>query len=271
MKINNAKTKETAKIAVIGGSGIYDLNERSNVKTLKVDTPFGSPSSLIELGDFFGEKIAFLARHGKKHIIPPHLVNYQANIWALAQIGVKRIISVCAVGSLKENYKPGEIVIPDQFIDFTKKRNHSFYNKGRVFHISTADPFCPYLRKLFYQEAKKLKILVKARATYICIEGPRFSTRAESKMFRNFADIIGMTLVPEAQLARELELCYLSLAIITDYDVGLGKEKPVDAQKVLKTMAKSAKNLKNLLKETIPKIKLERDCFCKNALENAAL
>jgi len=256
-------------LAIIGGSGVYDPTLFKNVKSIKVGTPFGAPSAPIEVGNFMGKKIAFLARHGKGHTIPPHLINSRANIWALKHLGVERIIGICAVGSLQMEYKPGEIVVPDQFIDFTKKRDYTFYNGGQVFHISGADPFCPHLRKLFFQEAKKLNIPVHEKGTYICIEGPRFSTRAESKMFRQFADVIGMTLVPEAQLARELEMCYLSLAMVTDYDVW--QEKPVYTQEVVKKMAENLENIKKLLEKAIPKIKPKRTCPCKETSKNAEM
>ncbi len=256
------------KIAIIGGSGVYDPKIFKKEKEVKVKTPFGYPSSPIEIGDFFGKKIAFLARHGKKHQFPPHKVPQRANIFALKKLGVERIIGICAVGSLKENFKPGEIVISDQFIDFTKKRDYTFYDKEAV-HVSLADPFCPELRSLFYKEAKKLKIPVHQKGTYFCVEGPRFSTRAESKMFRNFADIIGMTLIPEAILARELEICYLSLAMITDYDVW--QPHPVSAEEVIKTMKENLEKIKNLLKTTISRISEKRTCPCRGALKNAKI
>jgi 5'-methylthioadenosine phosphorylase len=260
--------KMEPKIAIIGGSGADTPKIFKKEKEIKVKTPFGYPSSPIEIGDFFGKKIAFLARHGKKHEFPPHKVPQRANIFALKKLGVERVIGICAVGSLKENFKPGEIVISDQFIDFTKKRDYTFYDKEAV-HVSLADPFCPELRKLFYKEAKKLKIPVHQKGTYFCVEGPRFSTRAESKFFRNFAEIIGMTLIPEAILARELEICYLSLAMITDFDVW--QEKPVEAQEVIKTMKENLDKIKKILKAAMPKIPKERNCFCREALKDARL
>jgi 5'-methylthioadenosine phosphorylase len=264
--VNNKKI--IADIGIIGGSGMYDQTLFKNVREVKLSTPYGETSSLIEVGDFVGKKVAFIPRHGKHHTIPPHEINYRANIWAMKELGVTRIISPCAVGSLKKEYKPGEIVVVDQFVDFTKKREYTFYDSGKAMHISTADPFCKELRDIFYREAKKLKIPVH-NGTYICIEGPRFSTRAESKMFRNFADIIGMTLVPEAQLARELEICYVSLAMITDYDVWM--EKPVDAREVVETMRANTENVKKLLKGGIEKIPAKRTCECKYALRFAAI
>lgn len=257
---------KSAKIAIIGGSGVYDPSFFKKEKEVKIKTPFGYPSAPIEIGEFLGKKIAFLARHGKKHQFPPHMVPQRANIWALKKLGAERIIGVCAVGSLKENYKPGEIVVCDQFIDFTKKRDYTFYDKEAV-HISEADPFCPELRSLFYKEGKKINIPIHKIGTYVCIEGPRFSTRAESKFFRNFSDIIGMTLVPEAVLAKEMEMCYVSLAMVTDFDVW--QEKPVNAEEVARTMGENLEKIKKLLSTTLPKIREERSCFCKTALKGA--
>jgi 5'-methylthioadenosine phosphorylase len=260
--------KSDIKIAIIGGSGVYDPKIFKKEREVKIKTPFGFPSSPIEIGEFAGKKVAFLARHGKKHQFPPHKVPQRANIFALKKLEVERIIGICAVGSLKENFKPGEIVISDQFIDFTKKRDYTFYDKGAT-HVSLADPFCPELRNLFFKEAQKLKIPVHQKGTYFCIEGPRFSTKAESKFFRNFADIIGMTLIPEVILARELEICYLSLAMITDYDVW--QPHPVNAEEVIRTMKENLGKIKKILKVAIPKVPKERNCFCKEALKEAKI
>jgi len=256
------------KIAIIGGSGVYDPKIFKKEREVKIKTPFGYPSAPIEIGSFLGTKVAFLARHGKEHQYPPHKVPQKANIWALKKIGIEKIIGICAVGSLKKIFRPGDIVICDQFIDFTKKREYTFYDK-RAVHTSLADPFCPELRNLFYKEAKKLKIPVHQKGTYICIEGPRFSTRAESKFFRNFADIIGMTLIPEAILAREQEICYLSLAMISDFDVWA--ERPVEFQAILRTMKKNIEKIKELLQTAVPKVRQKRNCLCKTALENAKI
>ncbi len=254
------------KIAIIGGTGLEDPKFFKKIKEVQIKTPFGRPSAAIHICDFLGRKVAFLSRHGKSHGIPPHQVNSRANLWALKKMGVERVIGVCAVGSLKKEFRPGDIVISDQFIDSTKKRDYTFYDKGAI-HVSLADPFCSELRKLFYQEAKKLRIPVHETGTYFCIEGPRFSTRAESKFFRNFADIIGMTLIPEAVLAREVEICYLSLAMITDYDVW--QEHPVNVEEVIRMMGENTEKIRSILKAAIPKIKEKRNCPCKAALKNA--
>lgn len=259
---------EKVKIAIIGGTGLEDPRFFKKIKKVKIETPFGYPSAAIHICDFLGRKVAFLSRHGKLHGIPPHQVNSRANIWALKKMGVERIVGICAVGSLKKEFKPGDIVICDQFIDFTKKRDYTFYDKGAI-HVSLADPFCPELRKLFFQEAKELKISTHKAGTYFCVEGPRYSTRAESRFFRNFADIIGMTLVPEATLAKELEICYLSLAMITDYDVW--QPHPVDTEEVVKAMKENAEKIKSILKIVIPKIKEKRNCPCKVALKKAKI
>lgn len=259
-------SKSKVKIAIIGGSGLEDPKFFKKIEEVKIKTPFGPPSASISINNFFGEKIAFLSRHGKLHGIPPHKVNSMANLWALKKLGVERIIGICAVGSLKKNFKPGDIVICDQFIDFTKKRDYTFYDKEAV-HVSLADPFCPELRRLFYKEAKGIKIPVHQKGTYFCIEGPRFSTRAESRFFRNFADVIGMTLVPEATLAKELGLCYLSLAMITDFDVWAAH--PVEFKEIMKTMKENLEKIKKLLKVTIPKIKERKNCSCRESLKNA--
>ncbi len=254
------------KIAVIGGSGIKGIFQ-GETERVRVHTPYGHPSADPEIGVVGGREVVFLPRHGVGHRIPPHMINYRANIWALRELGVERVIAVSAVGSLKEDIRPGDLVVPDQFIDFTKRRTYTFYDGPRVFHISMADPFCPELRDIFVSEAKDMGWRVHDVGTYICIEGPRFSTRAESRMFRQYADIIGMTLVPEVNLARELAMCYVTLATVTDYDVWA--EKPVTAEEVMETMAKNTERIMELLKRGIPRIPKERGCGCGRVLEEA--
>ncbi|MFQ5908695.1 MAG: S-methyl-5'-thioadenosine phosphorylase [Thermoplasmata archaeon] len=262
-----SNTDGPAPIGIIGGSGVYDVSQVSDVRSIEVDTPYGSPSAPIALGDFQGVPIAFLPRHGKGHTIPPHAINYRANVWALHHLGVRRIVSPSAVGSLKEEYRPGDFVLPDQFIDHTKTRAYTFYDGGKTVHVSLADPFCPTLREHFAGQARALELPVHDRGTYVCIEGPRFSTRAESRMFRQFAEIIGMTACPEAQLARELEVCYLGIAMVTDYDVWA--EKPVDVQEIMRTLAENQSKSQSLLAKAIPTIPEERSCVCASALEGA--
>lgn len=262
------KRKETAYLGIIGGTGVYDPEIFRKTREIKVYTPFGEPSDLISISEYQGVKAAFIPRHGRNHTIPPHRINYRANIWALKELGVERVIAPCAVGSLREDYKPGDFVIVDQFIDRTKKRLDTFYEGGQICHVSPADPFCPELREVFVNSAKKLRIAFHERGTYVCIEGPRFSTRAESRLFRSWnADIIGMTLYPECVLAREMELCYISLGMITDYDVWA--EKPVSVVEVVDTMRENSEKLRKLLKETMPLISKERRCNCGEALRDA--
>jgi 5'-methylthioadenosine phosphorylase len=262
---------ENVKIAVIGGTGIYSEDMLENVKTRKVRTPYGNPSSGIKIGSFKGRRIAFLFRHGEKHSIPPHKVNSLANIHTLKELGVERIIGITAVGSLKEEMKPGDIIIPDQFMDFTKQRKLTFYDGPKVAHVSMADPFCSEMRNLAGKTIENLKIRFHKDGTYVCIEGPRFSTRAESDLWRLMkADIIGMTLIPEAVLAREKEICYLSISSVTDYDCWRTDEK-VSATNVIETMKKNTENIKKILENLIPDIPEKRECECSRALENAFL
>lgn len=264
------KQEEKAEIGIIGGSGLYDPAILEDVKEIKVYTPYGEPSDFIMLGTLKGKRIAFLPRHGRKHRAPPHRINYRANIWALKELGIQRVVSVSAVGSLREDYKPGDFVCPDQFIDMTKKREYSFFDGPVVAHVSMADPFCPELRELCIVTAKKLGIQMHEKGTYICIEGPRFSTRAESRLWRQFgADIIGMTLVPEVNLAREAGMCYVTIAMVTDYDVWA--ERPVTAHEVARVMAENTEKVKKLLYELIPAIPRERHCGCDKYLAEALM
>ena len=257
-----------AEIAIIGGTGIYNTEIISNNQTLDLETPYGKTSDSLTIGEFNGKNIVFLPRHGKKHSVPPHKINFRANIWALKEIGVKRIIAPCAVGSLRENMEPGHIAIPDQFIDRTKDRESTFYDQGTVAHISTADPFCPELRNLAISAGKKLDYDIHEKATQVCIEGPRFSTRAESNMFRNWgADTINMTLFPECVLARESQICYVAIATITDYDVWA--ETAVSHHEVLKTLEKNVEKTSSIIQNIIPQINDDRNCLCANALDGA--
>jgi len=264
------KPEERAEIGIIGGSGLYDPEILEDVKELKIYTPYGLPSDFIIVGTLKGKRVAFLPRHGRAHRVPPHMINYRANIWALKELGVKRVISVSAVGSLREDYRPGDFVCPDQFIDMTKNRAYTFYDGPVVAHVSMADPFCPELRELCIRVAQRLGITMHERGTYVCIEGPRFSTRAESRLWRSFkADIIGMTLVPEVNLAREVRMCFVNIAMVTDYDVWA--EKPVTAHEVAKVMAENVEKVKKLLYELIPEIPSERHCQCSKYLDEALL
>jgi 5'-methylthioadenosine phosphorylase len=254
------------RIGIIGGSGIYDPDTFDTIREVYPDTKYGKPSDDIVIGKIAGTEIAFIPRHGKDHQFPPSSVPYRANVQALKDLGVEMIISPCAVGSLKEEYRPGDLVIVDQFIDFTKKRDYTFFDHKTV-HISIADPFCKDLAHVFSNAAEEMNMRYHDKGTYICIEGPRFSTKAESNMFRNFADIIGMTLVPECQLARELGMCYCSLATVTDYDVW--KDEPVDIQMVLRTMSESISKIMRLLEISLPRIPKTMKCGCPDAAKDA--
>ena len=259
---------ETAEIGIFGGTGIYDSGLLKDSKEISMDTPYGKTSDSITVGEFNGKKVAFMPRHGKKHTIPPHLINFRANIWAFKELGVKRIIAPSAVGSLKEEFEPGNLALPSQFIDFTKSRKGTFSEDGKVIHISVADPFCPELQKVILNVTKIQGIKIHQDCTYVCIEGPRFSTKAESRFFRTTgADIIGMTLVPECQLAREAQICYVSLSTVTDYDVWA--EKPVTAKEVMETLAKNVEMTKKLLTFVIDQIPEIKSCSCEKALEEA--
>ena len=259
---------ETAEIGIFGGTGIYDSGLLENSKEITVDTPYGKTSDSITVGEFNGRNVAFMPRHGKKHTIPPHLINFRANIWAFKELGVKRIIAPSAVGSLKEEFEPGHFALPSQFIDFTKSRKGTFSEDGKVIHISVADPFCPELQNVILNITKKEKIQMHENCTYVCIEGPRFSTKSESKFFRTTgADIIGMTLVPECQLAREAQICYVSISTVTDYDVWA--EKPVTAKEVMETLAKNVETTKKILTLVIDQIPEIKSCSCEKALEEA--
>ena len=260
--------EETAEIGIFGGTGIYDSGLLKESKEITIETPFGKTSDSITIGEFNGRKVAFMPRHGKKHTIPPHLINYKANIWAFKELGVKRIIAPSAVGSLKEEFEPGNFALPTQFIDFTKSRKGTFSEDGRVIHISVADPFCPELQNIILDVANEQQVKIHNDATYVCIEGPRFSTKAESKFFKSTgADIIGMTLVPECQLAREAQICYASISTVTDYDVWA--EKPVTAKEVMETLSKNVEITKKILTLLINKIPETKSCSCDKALEEA--
>lgn len=261
-----------ADVGIIGGSGLYDPGLLRDTKEIKVYTPYGETSDNILIGSYGGKTIAFLPRHGRGHRIPPHRINYRANIWALKSLGVRYIIAVSAVGSLREDYMPGDLVIPDQFIDMTKTRSYSFFDGPQVAHVSMAEPFCEFLRRMIVKVGKELGYRVHDRGTYICIEGPRFSTKAESRVWKEVfkADIIGMTLVPEVNLACEAQICYATIAMVTDYDVWA--EKPVTAEEVARVMADNVDKAKRILMNLIPELPREppRDlCSCCESLKTA--
>jgi len=257
-----------AEIGIIGGTGLYDPKLLKNVEEITLNTPYGAPSDAITIGELVGRRVAFLPRHGKKHSIRPTDVNSRANIFALKKLGVKRVLAPSTVGSLKEEYKPGDIVFVDQFIDRTTRREESFYTEKKVCHISVAEPMCPEVRRTLIAVAKDLGISAHSTGTYVCIEGPRFSTKAESRMYRGWgADVVGMTLVPECVLAREAELCYATIATVTDYDVW--KEHVVCVDDIVRTMHGNIENVKRIIVEAIARLPKKRSCECGGALKGA--
>lgn len=257
-----------AEIGIIGGTGLYDPELLKNVEEITLTTPYGAPSDSMTIGELSGRQVAFLPRHGRKHSIRPTDVNSRANIFALKQLGVQRILAPSAVGSLKEEYKPGDIVFVDQFIDRTTRREQSFYTEKRVCHISVAEPMCPEVRRTLVAGAKKIGVSSHNTGTYVCIEGPRFSTKAESKIYRSWgADVVGMTLVPECVLAREAEICYATIATVTDYDVW--KDHPVCVDDIVKTLRSTIEIVKQIIVEAIANLPKERSCDCGSALKNA--
>lgn len=259
-----------ADIAIIGGSGVYDVSMLDNVKEVEINTSFGKPSDAITLGSFGDINVAFLPRHGKGHRISPSKLNSRANILALKKLGVKRIISASAVGSLKLELKPLDIVIPDQIFDRTRIRDSTFFEDGVVVHIGFADPFCPEMNSILADITGGLGYRVHRKGTYVCMEGPQFSTRAESKVYQKLGfDIIGMTALPEAKLAREAEMCYSMIATVTDYDVW--HEDDVTIETVIENAMKNEEAVRNVIKEAITRIPLERNCVCANALAGAML
>ncbi len=256
-------------IAVVGGSGVTGIFEKGATVRHRVGTPWGPPSGPIEEGTVGGVRVLFLPRHGPGHTIPPHMVNYRANVDALIGLGAQAIVTVSSVGSLREDLSPGTFVLPDQFVDFTKRRPTTFYDGGRVMHVSLADPFCPDLLSAAKATGAQLGIPFAEKRTYVCVEGPRFSTRAESKFFRGFADIIGMTLVPEVTLARERGICYACLAMVTDFDVWA--DRPVELAEMLRVMSNNVERMQKLLSSLIPALAHRPTCQCAHALDSAGV
>lgn len=264
--------KEKPVLGIIGGSGMYQFPELKNVRTLDITTPFGEPSSPIVLGSISGKLVAFLARHGIGHFISPSEVNYQANIYALKSLGVQRIVSISACGSLRDDFSPGDIVVPDQLVDFTKDRQRSFFGHGLVVHVSTADPFCKELSDLLIKALTPTGTPIHQGGTLITIEGPRFSTRGESNLFRSWGNsIIGMTACPEAFLAREAEMCYATMAHVTDYDVWHVNEEPVSVDMVVKTLKKNTDTAQKAVRILVENLPDETQCECKSALKDAII
>ena len=261
-----------AKVGVIGGTGLYQLEGMTGVQEVKVKTPFGYPSDAIILGEIDGVKVAFLPRHGKGHVISPTELPSKANIYALKFLGVEYILSVATVGSLQEKIRPLDIVIPDQIIDRTFLRQDTFFGRGIAVHIPFADPFCPVLGDILYDSARKLEIRAHDGGICIVMEGPQFSTRAESELYRSWgADVIYMTGLPEAKLAREAEICYAAIAVVTDYDCWKETYEVVSAEMVVDNLRRGTETVKRLLRHAITRMPKKRNCICTTALENAII
>lgn len=261
---------ETVKFAVIGGSGLYDMEALTDVKEYAVKTPFGDPSDAIVVGTSADQRVAFLPRHGRGHRILPTEVNSRANIFALKTLGVERILSVSACGSLREEFEPRHIVIPNQLIDRTRRRDLTFFGHGLVAHIGLADPFCQPFSKRVYEAVEQTGATVHWGATFVTIEGPRFSTKAESKLFRQWGcDIVGMTAIPEANLAREAEICYACMAHVTDYDVW--HEELVSVALVVERLLANVALSKQAIANLVPTLPAERSCECEHALRDAII
>ena len=261
---------QKAEIGIIGGSGLYAMPGLTKVRELKLRTPFGSPSDAYVLGTLEGRKLAFLARHARGHRILPSELNFRANIHGFKQLGVERIVSISAVGSLKEEHTPLEFVIPDQFFDRTRHRVDTFFGKGIVAHIGFADPVCTQVAGIVTAACKRAGVVGKPGGTYVCMEGPQFSTKAESNVYRGLGmDVIGMTNLQEAKLAREAELCYATVAMVTDYDCWHPHHDSVTVDQIIAVLLKNAGNACRVVQETVAAMPQERNCKCGSALKNA--
>ena len=262
--------KESAKVGIIGGSGFYELLE--NAREVTIDTPFGAPSDAYILGEIGGVPVAFLPRHARGHRLLPGEVNYRANIWGMKALGVHYVLSASAVGSLREELKPLDVVVPDQLYDRTKARAGTFFGDGVVVHVGFADPFCPYVSKLLVEHGRGVGATVREGGTYVCIEGPQFSTRAESNVYRQLGfDVIGMTNLQEAMLAREAELCYATMAMVTDYDVWYEGVADVTIEQVLSNVRRNVETAQAIVSSAVPALDLECDCGCRHAVESAII
>jgi 5'-methylthioadenosine phosphorylase len=261
-----------ADIGIIGGSGLYSMPGLTDVHEVAQETPFGPPSDPYVLGMLEGKKVAFLARHGRGHRILPTELNFRANIYGFKQLGVERILSVSAVGSLKEEHKPGEFLVVDQFVDRTRHRVDTFFGDGVVAHVAFADPICPQLAEIMTGACRKAKVVGKSGGTYVCMEGPQFSTKAESNLYRSWGmDVIGMTNLQEAKLAREAELCYVTVAMVTDYDCWHPHHDSVTVDQIVAVLLKNAENACNVVREAVAAMPQDRACKCGAALAHAIL
>ena len=261
-----------AEIGIIGGSGLYSMPGLTEVREAPLETPFGTPSDAYVVGTLSGRKVAFLARHGRGHLLMPTELPYRANIHGFKQLGVKRIVSLSAVGSLKEEHRPLDFVIPDQFVDRTRHRVDTFFGDGLVAHVALAEPICGETAKYVEEACRRVSVTVKRGGTYLNMEGPQFSTRAESNLYRSWAmDVIGMTNLTEARLAREAELCYVTVAMVTDYDCWHPEHEHVTVEQIVGVLAKNAENACRVVRETVAALPGERGCKCGSALSHAII
>ena len=264
--------QEPISIGVIGGSGLYEMDGLTDIRSVRIPTPFGKPSDAYITGTLFGRRVAFLPRHGKGHRVMPTDINYRANIYGMKKLGVERIISVSAVGSMKEEIRPGDIVIPDQFYDHTKHRRSTFFGNGIVAHVGMAEPVCADLSRVLIESGVQVGATVHGGGTYICMEGPQFSTRAESMTYRQWnVDVIGMTNATEAKLAREAEICYSTIALATDYDCWHHSEEAVTVEAVLEVMRHNIETSRALIKQAVQLVPRARTCGCGEALRSAIM
>jgi 5'-methylthioadenosine phosphorylase len=262
----------TVRIGIIGGSGLYHMPGFDAQEEVCLETPFGKPSDPYVVGTLEGVRVAFLSRHGKGHRISPSELNFRANIYGMKMLGVERILSLSAVGSLKEEHRPLDFIIPDQFVDRTKDRASTFFGRGMVAHVSFADPVCPELCRLVHDSARHLGINSKAGGTYLCMEGPAFSTRAESNLYRSWGmDVIGMTNLTEAKLAREAEICYVTIAMVTDYDCWHEEHDAVTVEQILQTLKQNTENACKLVRHAVAALPKARSCKCGSALKHAII
>ncbi len=261
-----------AEIGIIGGSGLYSMPGLTDIKEVRQQTPFGDPSDAYVLGTLEGKKVAFLARHGRGHRLLPTELNFRANIYGFKQLGAERIVSLSAVGSLKEEHKPLQFVIPDQFVDRTRHRVDTFFGDGVVAHIAFADPVCPELARVVEGACKKAGVPAKHGGTYLCMEGPQFSTKAESNLYRSWGmDVIGMTNLQEAKLAREAEICYVTVAMVTDFDCWHPQHDSVTVDQIVAVLLKNAENACRVVRETVAAMAAAKGCKCNSALAHAVI
>ncbi len=261
-----------SKIGIISGSGLYKIKGLKITKRKKITTPFGKPSDEYILGKIENTEVIFLPRHGSRHNLPPHMINYRANIWGFKKLGIEKIISISAVGGIKKGLKPGDIVILDQIIDMTRNRKSTFYDgKTGVVHIDFTNPFCPEMRQIILKSGRRARISLKDGGTYVAVEGPRLETAAEIRAFGMLqSDVVGMTCMPEASLSRELEICYSGISVVANYAAGINKKK-LTITEVIEAMGASTEKIKRLLKETFTILSEYRMCSCKDALKEAKI